>query len=209
MGSSVKEVKLCLLGDSGVGKSSIVHRFVYDAFKQSMESTIGAAFLTKSITLDLVVYKYQIWDTAGQEKYRALAPMYYRGAAAAIVVYDITREDSFTAVKSWIRELKQYADADIVLAITGNKCDLEELREVTYTDAQTYANLQGAIFVETSAKTAINVSALFLEISKRLSQQTDRYRTFGPSADTLGASTIRKPMVTATASDRTKKSCCS
>ncbi|XP_035829382.1 ras-related protein Rab-22A isoform X2 [Aplysia californica] len=158
---ALRDVKVCLLGESGVGKSSIVMRFVSDKFKQALESTIGASFMTKTIFVDGSTYKFQIWDTAGQEKYRALAPMYYRGSAAAIIVYDVTRETSFQAVKSWVHELHRHGPAKIVIAIAGNKCDLEDLREVREKDAQDYARDIGAIFCETSAMTAVNVAELF------------------------------------------------
>lgn len=155
--------------ESGVGKSSIVYRFVYGSFRPTMESTIGASFMTKTITLDNKTYKYQIWDTAGQEKYRALAPMYYRGAAAAIVVYDITRESSFATMKTWMNELRKNGPANTIVALAGNKCDLEDLREVQHREALRYAESHGAMLVETSAKTAANIAALFVEISRKLS----------------------------------------
>lgn len=205
MSTSIEEVKLCLLGDAGVGKSSIVHRFVYDAFKPTIESTIGAAFLTKSVTLDSTTYKYQIWDTAGQEKYRALAPMYYRGAAAAIIVYDITVEHSFAAVKMWVRDLKQYAEPDIILAITGNKCDLEELREVQFKDAMAFAEMQNAIFVETSAKTAVNIAALFVEISKQFAVRREQR---GTSLDSTASGTINPRDHENAKTGNSKRSCC-
>lgn len=170
---AVKEVKVCLLGESGVGKSSIVCRFVYDSFKPSMDTTIGASFMTKTLEVEGRVFKFQIWDTAGQEKYRALAPMYYRGAAAAIVVFDITREQSFQTLRMWINELKKHGPPNMVLAIAGNKNDLEDLREVPSRMAQEHADSHGAIYIETSAKTAINVSALFVEISRRLAASDD------------------------------------
>ncbi|KAI0228593.1 Ras-related protein Rab-22A [Lamellibrachia satsuma] len=170
---AVKEVKICLLGESGVGKSSIVYRFVYGSFRPTMESTIGASFMTKTITLDKKTYKYQIWDTAGQEKYRALAPMYYRGAAAAIVVYDITRESSFASLKTWISELQKHGSPNTILAMAGNKCDLDDLREVQHREALRYAESHGAMLVETSAKTAANIAALFMEISRKLSSVED------------------------------------
>lgn len=205
MTTSIEEVKLCLLGDAGVGKSSIVHRFVYDAFKPTMESTIGAAFLTKSVTLDSTTYKYQIWDTAGQEKYRALAPMYYRGAAAAIIVYDMTVEQTFAAVKTWVRELKQYAEPDIVLAIAGNKCDLEDLREIQFKDAMDYAEMQRAIFVETSAKTAVNIGAMFVEISKQFAiRRKEKGNNVGPK----GNETILPRKLDPSKDNGKKKSCC-
>ncbi|XP_052230597.1 ras-related protein Rab-31-like isoform X2 [Dreissena polymorpha] len=164
---SVREVKLCLLGESGVGKSSIVLRFVRDQYKENLESTIGASFMTKQVVLDGKTYIFQIWDTAGQEKYRSLAPMYYRGAAAAIVVYDVTREASFPAVRDWIRELQRAASGNIVLAIAGNKCDLSDLREVSKQKAKELAEELGAIFTETSALTSANIQTLFEEIASR------------------------------------------
>ncbi|XP_060081059.1 ras-related protein Rab-22A-like [Ylistrum balloti] len=165
---AVREVKLCLLGETAVGKSSIVMRFVKDQFRSALESTIGASFMTKRVEVDGKHYAFQIWDTAGQEKYRALAPMYYRGSAAAIVVYDITREQTFRAVKEWISELRKNASSDIVLAIAGNKCDLEDLREVSFKDVEEYARQRNAIFIETSALTAVNVPELFIKIARQL-----------------------------------------
>jgi len=165
---SVTEVKLCLIGDSGVGKSSLVQRFVHDTFNPNLESTIGASFMTKTLIHDSRTFKFQIWDTAGQERYRALAPMYYRGAGAAIIVYDVTQEQSFQSVKSWVRELNNHGSQNIILAIAGNKCDLEERREVSLRDAQSYADSMNAIFMETSAKTAHNIINLFREICYRL-----------------------------------------
>ncbi|CAG5132753.1 unnamed protein product [Candidula unifasciata] len=165
---SMRDIKVCLLGESGVGKSSIVMRFVTNTFKSALESTIGASFMTKTIVVDGDTFKFQIWDTAGQEKYRALAPMYYRGSAAAIIVYDVTRESSFHAVKGWVHELQRHGPSKIVLAIAGNKCDLEDLREVQERDAQEYAREIGAIFCETSAMTATNVPELFDKIARML-----------------------------------------
>ncbi|XP_075526823.1 ras-related protein Rab-22A-like isoform X2 [Dermacentor variabilis] len=116
--------------DSGVGKSSILQRFVYNTFNSSAESTIGASFMMKNLVLHDRTFKFNIWDTAGQERYRALAPMYYRGAGAAVIVYDITSMESFNAVQSWVRELQLHGDPNIALGIAGNKCDLEDHREL-------------------------------------------------------------------------------
>ena len=107
--------KLVLLGDTAVGKSCLVVRFVRDEFFDFQEPTIGAAFLTQTITLDDVTVKFEIWDTAGQERYRSLAPMYYRGAVAAVVVYDITSEQSFLGAKGWVSELKRRGDQNVVI----------------------------------------------------------------------------------------------
>ena len=103
------QFKLVLLGESAVGKSSLVLRFVKGQFHEFQESTIGAAFLTQTVCLDDTTVKFEIWDTAGQERYHSLAPMYYRGAQAAIVVYDITNADTFARAKTWVRELQRQA----------------------------------------------------------------------------------------------------
>ncbi|CEG42404.1 gtp binding protein [Plasmopara halstedii] len=166
--SKAREVKVVLLGDTGVGKSSLVLRFVTNNFRPYSESTIGASFMSKMIVVNDTPIKYQIWDTAGQEKYHSLAPMYYRGAAAAIVVYDITRKQSLTTLKNWVKELKQLGPDNIVIAIAGNKSDLEEKREVPASQARAYAEEIGALFIETSAKEDTNVSDLFIQISQAL-----------------------------------------
>lgn len=107
-------------------------------------------------------------DTAGQERYRSLAPMYYRGASAAVIVYDITNPDSFTGAKSWVKELQRRGDPNVVIALAGNKADLESRRKVEFEEANAYAEENGILHLETSAKNANNVKALFVEIAKKL-----------------------------------------
>lgn len=161
--------KLVLLGDAAVGKSSCVERFVKNEFFEFQQPTIGAAFLTQTVALDDYVVKFEIWDTAGQERYRSLAPMYYRGAAAALVVYDITDMDSFTGAKTWIEELQRQGAADIVIGLAGNKLDLGDTRrKVSTEDAQSYADDNGCIFFETSARTGENVNDMFYAIANTL-----------------------------------------
>ncbi|KAA8593099.1 hypothetical protein FQN60_018554, partial [Etheostoma spectabile] len=155
--TKICQFKLVLLGDMAVGKSSLVLRFVKGQFDEFQETTIGAAFLAQSVCLDDTTVKFEIWDTAGQERYHSLAPMYYRGAQAAIVVFDITKP-------AWVKELQRQASPNIVIALAGNKADLAERRLVEYEEAQTYAEDTGLLFMETSAKTAMNVNELFLAI---------------------------------------------
>lgn len=118
------QVKLVLLGEAAVGKSSIVLRFVSNEFQPNKEPTIGAAFLTQKCRLEDRVLRYEIWDTAGQERFHSLAPMYYRNAQAAVVVYDITKASSLEKAKSWVKELQRQANPNIVIALAGNKLDL-------------------------------------------------------------------------------------
>ena len=124
--------------------------------------------MTQTVALDDATVKFEIWDTAGQERYRSLAPMYYRGASAAIVVYDITNQDSFTGAKSWVKELQRRGDPNVVIALAGNKADLDSRRKVEFEEAQAYAEENGILHLETSAKNANNVKALFVEIAKKL-----------------------------------------
>ncbi|TRZ22985.1 hypothetical protein HGM15179_004127 [Zosterops borbonicus] len=151
--------------DTGVGKSSIVCRFVQDHFDHNISPTIGASFMTKTVPCGNELHKFLIWDTAGQERFHSLAPMYYRGSAAAVIVYDITKQDSFHTLKKWVKELKEHGPENIVMAIAGNKCDLSDIREVPMKDAKEYAESIGAIVVETSAKNAVNIEELFQGIS--------------------------------------------
>ncbi|KAK0246089.1 GTP-binding protein ypt5 [Armillaria nabsnona] len=118
------QVKLVLLGEAAVGKSSVVLRFVSNEFQANKEPTIGAAFLTQKCRLEDRVLRYEIWDTAGQERFHSLAPMYYRNAQAAVVVYDVTKATSLEKAKSWVKELQRQANPNIVIALAGNKVDL-------------------------------------------------------------------------------------
>jgi len=161
--------KLVLLGNAGVGKSCLVLRFTRDEFFADQESTIGAAFLTKSVRLeDASTVKIEIWDTAGQERYRSLAPMYYRGAQAAIIVFDLTSRESYDGSKSWVKELQRRADPNLVIALVGNKADLRDKRVIEADEANEYAKSQNLFYMETSAKDATNVENVFTECARRV-----------------------------------------
>uniref|UniRef100_A0AAY4A949 small monomeric GTPase n=1 Tax=Denticeps clupeoides TaxID=299321 RepID=A0AAY4A949_9TELE len=184
-GNKICQFKLVLLGESAVGKSSLVLRFVKGQFHEFQESTIGAAFLTQTVCLDDTTVKFEIWDTAGQERYHSLAPMYYRGAQAAIIVYDITNADSFSRAKSWVKELQKQANPNIVIALSGNKADLAQKRAVEVQEAQAYAEDNGLLFMETSAKTAMNVNEIFMAI-ERLERNMTYYHEPQPGSGAAG-----------------------
>lgn len=174
-------VKLVLLGEAAVGKSSLVLRFVSNDFQENKEPTIGAAFLTQKCTIGERTIKYEIWDTAGQERFASLAPMYYRNAQAAIVVYDITKPASFIKARHWVKELHEQANRDITIALVGNKLDLveddsaedgETLRKVSVEEGQSLADEEGLLFFETSAKTGNNVNEVFVGIGSKIPSVT-------------------------------------
>lgn len=193
--SDMLQCKLVLLGDSGVGKTSIVTRYVQGAVNEYQISTIGAAYLTKYETVDNKVVKFNIWDTAGQEKYRNLAPLYYRDAQAAIVVYDITESSSVPNAKRWIAELKEKLPSNSVqIAIVGNKIDLEEQRQVPTEEIQKFAQENGYFFKEVSAKAGINVDKVFTLLARN-AQEAPRRQTI----------ILNKP---AAASQKKKLDCC-
>ncbi|OAV86474.1 hypothetical protein PTTG_29884 [Puccinia triticina 1-1 BBBD Race 1] len=132
------EAKVVILGMQGVGKTSIVHRYTTGSFSYSLTSTIGASFCTKKLSVDGCKVRLQIWDTAGQERFRSMAPMYYRGANAAILVYDITNKDSFHDIENWLAELRENMSGDLVIQVVGSKADLAPARRAVHIDeAQT------------------------------------------------------------------------
>ncbi|KFM25884.1 Ras-related protein RABF2b [Auxenochlorella protothecoides] len=156
MVEQVQQSKLVLLGEMGSGKTSLVQRFVRGQYFENQESTIGASFFTKTIPEKHV--KFEIWDTAGQERYHSLAPMYYRGAASAVVVFDTTLASSFERAKKWVHELRQnVANPDLIIALVGNKVDLVDARAVAEADARNYAAETSLLYYESSAKTNVNV----------------------------------------------------
>merc|ERR1711998_132019 len=180
------DAKVVVIGNTGVGKTCIVLRYVQGKFVMHTASTIGASFMIKKLFIDNTRLTLQIWDTAGQERFRSMGPMYYRGAAAAILVFDITSEDSFQCLQQWIDELKNNGDENIILAIACNKCDLSAQRAVALKDAQDYAKSVGAIIHETSAKASKGIENIFVDISKAIiAERGGHAQPKGPSTVTL------------------------
>lgn len=161
-------VKMVLLGSSGVGKSSLASRFGRDEFR-STSPTVGCAYLTQVVHLNDVTLRFEIWDTAGQEKYHSVTPLYYRGAHVALLVYDITQRETFLRAQVWLRELeKQYIPGSTVIWLVGNKGDLAHDRKVSVQEGQSLASNGGLYFTETSALSGDQVNELLQSVAHRV-----------------------------------------
>ncbi|KAG6273957.1 hypothetical protein E4U47_001739 [Claviceps purpurea] len=217
-------VKLVLLGEAAVGKSSLVLRFVNNDFQENKEPTIGAAFLTQKCNLPTRTIKFEIWDTAGQERFASLAPMYYRNAQAALVVYDLTKPTSLVKAKHWVVELQRQASPGMVIALVGNKLDLasesaaesegvdtgddaEDARKVSTEEAKAYAEEESLLFFETSAKTGHNVTEVFTAIANSI-PETSLKSARGPGAAGSGTRAGEEQRVTLGARDAGAKDGC-
>ncbi|XBI01998.1 hypothetical protein VPH35_130634 [Triticum aestivum] len=170
--------KVVVIGDSGVGKTQLLGRFTRGEFCLDSKSTIGIEFQTRTVDIAGRRVKAQIWDTAGQERYRAVTSAYYRGALGAMLVYDVTRRDSFAHVARWVAELRAHADKSIVVALVGNKADLAAAapgrREVGADEAEAFAEEQGLFFYEASALSGDNVEAAFLGLLEEIHATVSR-----------------------------------
>jgi len=179
--------KLLLIGDSGVGKSCLLLRFADDTYTESYISTIGVDFKIRTIELEGKTVKLQIWDTAGQERFRTITSSYYRGAHGIIVVYDVTDNDTFTNVKQWLQEIDRYASEGVNKLLVGNKSDLTSKKVVEYSVAKEFADQLKIPFLETSAKTALNVEQAFLTMAKEIK---DRMGSTSTPAGASKSSTV-------------------
>ena len=168
--------KIVLIGDSGVGKSNLLSRFTRDEFNLESRSTIGVEFATRTLEVDGKRVKAQIWDTAGQERYRAITSAYYRGAVGALVVYDISKTESYESVSKWLKELREHADANIVIELVGNKLDLDHLRAVPTDEAKNFANENNLLFTEASALSADNVELSFHQLVKNIYEMVSKHQ---------------------------------
>ena len=162
--------KVVLLGDSGVGKTCIISRYISGAFDQNSPTTNGASYASKILEFPKLNKKISldIWDTAGQEKYKSLTKFFYKDAAVAILVYDITQKDTFESMKKfWYQQLQEFGSKKIILGIAGNKCDMYEREEVSENDAKEFAESKGAFFEITSAKNNTGINELFMNAANR------------------------------------------
>ena len=160
--------KLILIGDSYVGKSNILLKYLKNQFNENSKTTVGLEFGTKNIIINNKRIKIQIWDTAGQERYRSITSAYYKGAKGALIVYDITRKNTFDNIDKWITDLKLNGDENICIIILGNKSDLINKREINKNDGIKKAEMYKTAFLETSALNGDNISKAFDELIEQI-----------------------------------------
>ena len=162
------QIKYILIGDTAVGKSNILLRFMQNSFDEGYKATIGVEFGEKKIKLDYLNFKLQIWDTSGQETYQSITRSYYRNVACAIIVFDITNKNSYSNLQSWISECRENSSGYALLVLVGNKNDLEDNRAIMRREAEEFARDNKMMYFETSAKTGNNVDKVFMESLKKI-----------------------------------------
>ena len=206
--------KLVLIGDSGVGKTCLISRFISGQFDANVNSTNGASYASKKVDFpelgkSLVL---DIWDTAGQEKYKSLTKFFYKDAAMVVLVYDITRRESYDNLKNfWYKEIKEYGEKDIVLAIAGNKSDLYDDEAVPEKEAREFAESIGAIFTLTSAQNNSGVNKLFENIGKKFlnpdfQEKVEEIKNIREAHQSV--SLDRNKVIPETKEENKKKGCC-
>ncbi|MES1913410.1 MAG: Ras- protein Rab-2A [Cercozoa sp. M6MM] len=160
--------KYIIIGDTGVGKSCVLLQFTDNRFQPVHDLTIGVEFGARMVKIEDEQIKLQIWDTAGQESFRSITRSYYRGAAGALLVYDITRRETFKHLTRWLEEARQHGNQNMTIMLIGNKSDLDHRRQVTFEEGEQFAQEHGLIFLETSAKDGTNVEQAFLSTARAI-----------------------------------------
>ena len=197
--------KYIIIGDTGVGKSCLLLQFTDKRFQPVHDLTIGVEFGARLVNIDQNQIKLQIWDTAGQESFRSITRSYYRDAAGALLVYDITRRESFNHLNRWLEEARQNGNPNMTIMLIGNKSDLEHRRAVSAKEGEAFAQENGLVFLETSAKSAANVEMAFIKTAEHIYEKI-KDGLYDPSREGNGV----KLGVMATVSKPEKKSggCC-
>ena len=202
--------KLILIGDTGVGKSNILSRYINNEFSLATQPTVGVEFGSKIIKKDDKSIKLQIWDTAGQERYKSITNAYYKGSKGAFIVYDISRKTTFENVDKWIGELKDNASEDVHIMIVGNKSDLEDKREVNTEEVAKKAEQYKIAFCETSALKGKNIEfafeSLVNEITKNVENERKTEIKTEEESKTINLNTEEEKKVNS--EEKTKKKCC-
>ena len=168
--------KIVIVGDSFVGKTNIMSKYLKNKFNENSKATVGVEFGSKQFNIEGHLINAQIWDTAGTEKYKAITSAYYRGAKGGFVVYDITRKDSFKSVDKWVNDLIAAGDKKMIILVIGNKCDLEEKRQVTKEQGESKARFLEVAFMETSALSGENLDKAFEMMMNEIYKKIDEIK---------------------------------
>lgn len=200
--------KYIIVGEIGVGKSCILLQFTDKRFQPVHDLTIGVEFGARMITINNKPIKLQMWDTAGQESFRSITRSYYRGAAGALLVYDITRRETFNRLTSWLEDARNHANSNMTIMLIGNKCDLAHRRAVTTEEGEQFAKENGLMFMETSAKTAQNVEEAFIKTASRIYRKIEE-GVFDISNESCGIKVGYGGGAATGAGESQKSGCCS
>ena len=200
--------KVVLVGDSSVGKTNIMSKYLKNEFHDDSKATVGVEFGSKQFTVEGHTIKAQIWDTAGQERYKAITSAYYKGAKGAFVVYDITRKQSFDSVDRWINELRATADKKLSIIIIGNKSDLEDQRQVTKEQGEEKAKNNEVAFMETSARSGENLEKAFEQMMNEVYKKCHEEMLSEDNVDIVGGTEDISLDKTRPKNDGKKKKCC-
>lgn len=182
-------MKILLIGDSGVGKSCLLVRFVDDKFNPSFITTIGIDFKIKTVEINGQKIKLQLWDTAGQERFRTITTAYYRGAMGIILVYDVTDEKTFANIRTWFKTVTEHANDEAQLLLVGNKSDMDT-RTVTFEQGDELSKELGIPFIESSAKNDDNVNDIFFTLAKLIQEKIDTNKLANPNNNKDGNITV-------------------
>ncbi len=198
-------IKVILIGDSGVGKTNIMSKYLKNQFMENSKATVGVEFGSKLFNHEGHKIKAQIWDTAGQEKYKAITGAYYKGSKGAFVVYDITRKETFASVERWVNDLKSTSDPKLTIILIGNKNDMEDQRQVTKEQGEEKAKSFGCAFLETSALSGDNLDKAFTLMVKEIFEKFNSESTGEEEGDSVKKG---EDIKLEKATENKKKSCC-
>ena len=197
--------KVVVVGDSGVGKTNLIKRFVSNEFKSDSKATVGVEFLSKNFIINGEIFKIEIWDTAGQERYKSITTAYYKGAKGAMIVYDVTNQTSFDNVDKWYNEIKEKASKNINLIVIGNKNDLIDKKIINSESSIEKAKSFGIAIMETSALSASNVKEAFYLILKEMYKSVKSMISDGDKKENVQGNGVQ---LNTTEKTKKKKKCC-
>ena len=198
------KLKVVVVGDSGVGKTNLIKRFIVNIYNPNTKATVGVEFLSKSYKINDQVFKIEIWDTAGQERYKSITAAYYKGAKGALIVYDITQKDSFENINKWMSEVRDKSTKDLKILIVGNKTDLVDERQVSTEEALSKAKELESPVMEASALDGNNVKAAFYDLLKEMYKEIKKKIDIVESQNTGGKDGVQLN----TNEEKEKKGCC-